>query len=181
MLSSPTPAKVRPDHLDRQAIVYVRQSTLAQVRDNTASTARQYDLVQRARDLGWASEHIAVIDQDQGRSGASVAGRDGFQGLVATVGLGQAGAVLSLEASRLARSSSDWYRLLEICALTETLVIDEDGLYDPGQYNDRLLLGFKATMSEAELHWLRSRLQGGKLEKAQQGTLRVRLPAGLVY
>ncbi len=183
MLSSLTPltAKLRADHLARQALIYVRQSTLAQVRDHTASTARQYDLVGRARDLGWPEEHIVVFDQDQGRSGATAAGRDGFQELVAAVGLGRAGAVLSLEASRLARASSDWYRLLEICALTDTLVIDEDGIYDPGQYNDRLLLGFKGTMSEAELHWLRARLLGGKLEKAQQGTLRVRLPTGLVY
>jgi DNA invertase Pin-like site-specific DNA recombinase len=181
MLTSSLPAKLRPDHLARQAIVYVRQSSLTQVREHTASTARQYDLVERARGLGWAAAQITVIDQDQGRSGASAAGRDGFQGLVATVGLGQAGAVLSLEASRLARASSDWYRLLELCALTDTLVIDEDGIYDPGQYNDRLLLGFKGTMSEAELHWLRARLLGGKLAKAQQGTLRLKLPTGLVY
>jgi DNA invertase Pin-like site-specific DNA recombinase len=178
---TPPAAKLRPDQLARQAMIYVRQSTLAQVRDHTASTTRQYDLVGRARDLGWSEEQIVVIDQDQGRSGATAAGRDGFQELVAAVGLGQAGAVFSLEASRLARASSDWYRLLEICALTDTLVIDEDGIYDPGQYNDRLLLGFKGTMSEAELHWLRARLLGGKLEKAQQGTLRVKLPTGLVY
>jgi DNA invertase Pin-like site-specific DNA recombinase len=112
---------------------------------------------------------------------ASTAGRDGFQSLIVEVGLGHAGAVLSLEVSRLARSSSDWYRLLEICALTNTLVIDEEGVYDPGQYNDRLLLGFKGTMSEAELHWLRSRLLGGKLEKAHHGTLRFRPPAGFVF
>jgi DNA invertase Pin-like site-specific DNA recombinase len=152
-----------------------------QVRTNTASTARQYDLVQRALDLGWMRENIIVIDQDQGCSGASAVGRDGFQALVAEVGLGHAGAVLSLEASRLARANSDWYRLLEICALADTLVIDEEGIYDPSQYNDRLLLGFKGTMSEAELHWLRQRLLGGKLEKAGQGKLRFRLPAGYVY
>jgi DNA invertase Pin-like site-specific DNA recombinase len=180
MLARPIPSKIRPDHLERPALIYVRQSTLFQVRENTASTARQYDLVQRARDLGWAREQITVIDQDQGHSGASMAGRDGFQFLIAEVGLGRAGAVLSLEVSRLARSCSDWYRLLEICALTDTLVIDEEGVYDPGQYNDRLLLGFKGTMSEAELHWLRSRLLGGKLEKAQHGALRFRPPAGLV-
>jgi DNA invertase Pin-like site-specific DNA recombinase len=173
--------KIRPEHLDRPALVYVRQSTLAQVRDHTASTARQYDLVQRARDLGWPREQIQVLDQDQGLSGASPLGRDGFQFLVAEVGLGRAGAVLCLEASRLARSCSDWYRLLELCALADTLVIDEDGVYDPSQYNDRLLLGFKGTMSEAELHWLRQRLLGGKLEKAQNGQLRFRLPTGLVY
>jgi len=181
MLDALTPAKLRPAHLARQALVYVRQSTLAQVRDHTASAARQYDLVRRARELGWPAAQITVLDQDQGRSGASVAERDGFQRLVATVGLGQAGAVLSLEASRLARASSDWHRLLELCALTDTLVIDEDGLYDPGQYNDRLLLGFKGTMSEAELHWLRARRLGGKLAKAHQGALRIKLPTGLVY
>jgi DNA invertase Pin-like site-specific DNA recombinase len=127
-------------------LIYVRQSTLVQVRDNTGSTARQYDLVQRALDLGWPREHIVVIDQDQGHSGASAAGRDGFQFLVAEVGLGHAGAVLSLEASRLARACSDWYRLIEICAIAGTLVIDEEGLYDPNQYNDRLLLGFKGIL-----------------------------------
>lgn len=181
-MSSPlSTAKIRPDHLARTALIYVRQSTLAQVRDNSGSTARQYDLAQRARNLGWAPAQIRVIDQDQGHSGASAVGRDGFQELVAAVGMGHAGAVLSLEASRLARNSSDWYRLIEICALTDTLVVDEDGVYDPGQYNDRLLLGFKGTMSEAELHWLRLRLLGGKVEKAQQGQLRQRLPAGLCY
>jgi DNA invertase Pin-like site-specific DNA recombinase len=180
MFTRPTVNKIRPDHLDRQAFIYVRQSTLFQVRENTASTARQYDLHQRARDLGWPPEHISVIDQDQGQSGASTVGRDGFQLLIAEVGMGRAGAVFSLEVSRLARSCSDWYRLLEICALTDTLVIDEEGVYDPGLYNDRLLLGFKGTMSEAELHWLRSRLQGGKLEKARHGELRFRPPAGLI-
>jgi DNA invertase Pin-like site-specific DNA recombinase len=175
------PTKIRPVHLSRTAMVYVRQSTLAQVREHTASTARQYDLAGRARDLGWTDAQIVVIDHDQGHSGASAVGRDGFQSLVATVGLGQAGAIFSLEASRLARASSDWYRLLELCALTDTLVIDEDGIYDPAQYDDRLLLGFKGTMSEAELHWLRARLLGGKLAKARAGALRVRLPTGLIY
>ncbi len=173
--------EIRPEHLDLLALIYIRQSTLVQVRENIGSKARQYDLVQRALDLGWPQERIVVIDQDQGRSGASAVGRDGFQFLVAEVGLGHAGAVFSLEASRLARSCSDWYRLIEICALTNTLVIDEEGVYDPSQYNDRLLLGFKGTMSEAELHWLRNRLLGGKLEKAQEGKLRVRLPTGLIY
>jgi DNA invertase Pin-like site-specific DNA recombinase len=160
--------KIRPDHLERPAFVYVRQSTLFQVRENTASTARQYDLVQRAENLGWSKPSITVIDQDQGCSGSSAVDRDGFQFLIAQVGLGQAGAVLSLEASRLARSCSDWYRLLEVCALTDTLVIDEDGVYDPSQYADRLLLGILGTMSEAELHWLRNRLLGGKLARAEQ-------------
>ena len=177
-LSSP---KIRPDHLDRQALIYVRQSSPMQVRDHTASTARQYDLAQSADRLGWPKERIRVIDQDQGHSAVSALGRDGFHHLRAEVGLGRAGAVLSLEASRLARSCSDWYRLIEICGLTDTLVIDEDGVYDPTQYNDRLLLGIKGTMSEAELHWIRSRLLGGKLEKARSGQLRFRPPTGLVY
>lgn len=171
--------KITPDHLDRQAFIYVRQSTLTQVRHCTASTARQYALVRRAEDFGWPSQYITIIDQDQGRSGA--AEREGFQHLVAEVGLGHAGAVFCLEASRLARRSSDWHRLLEICALAGTLVIDEEGLYDPGCYNDRLLLGFKGAMSEAELHWLHQRLCGGRLEKARQGQLRFRLPAGYRY
>ena len=181
MVSYDLPTKIRPDHLERRAFIYVRQSTLFQVREHTASTARQYDLAQRARDLGWAPEQITVIDQDQGRSGASTTGRTGFQALSADVGLGPAGAVLSLEGSRLARSSSDWYRLLEMCALTETLVIDEEGVYDPGHYNDRLLLGFKGTLREAELPWLRRRLEGGKRKKAEQGQRRFRPPVGLVF
>ena len=181
MLNRPSSQKIRPDHLDRLAVIYVRQSTLFQVRENTGSTTRQYDLVKRAQDLGWTPAHIQVVDQDQGHSGSSAVGRDGFQWLVAEVGLGHVGAVLSLEVSRLARSCSDWYRLLEICALTDTLVIDDEGVYDPGAHNDRLLLGFKGSMSEAELHWLKSRLQGGKQSKAEQGSLRFRLPIGLVY
>jgi DNA invertase Pin-like site-specific DNA recombinase len=173
--------KIRPDHLDRLAVIYVRQSTLFQVRENTGSSLRQYDLVKRAQDLGWTTASIQVVDQDQGHSGSSALGRDGFQWLVAEVGLGHVGAVLSLEVSRLARNEADWHRLLEICALTDTLVIDEEGIYDPGWHNDRLLLGFKGSLSEAELHWLKSRLLGGKVAKAQQGTLRFRLPIGLVY
>ena len=145
MLTRPVLQKIRPDHLDRFAVIYVRQSTLFQVRENTGSTTRQYDLVKRAQDLGWTPEAIQVVDQDQGHSGSSSVGRDGFQWLVAEVGLGHVGAVLSLEVSRLARSCSDWYRLLEICALSDTLVIDDEGVYDPGAHNDRLLLGFKGT------------------------------------
>jgi DNA invertase Pin-like site-specific DNA recombinase len=129
--------QLRADHLTRPALIYIRQSTLLQVRENTASPARQYQLTKRVQDLGWPEHLIVVIDQDQGQSGASAVGRTGFEYLIAEVGLGRAGAVVSLEASRLARSSSDWYRLIEICALTDTLVIDEDGIYDPGQYNDR--------------------------------------------
>lgn len=147
MLSQPLISKIQPDHLDRDAVIYVRQSSLIQVRDNTASTMRQYDLVQRAVSLGWPRSRVHVIDQDQGHSGSSTVGRDGFQSLVAEVGLKHCGAVFSLEVSRLARSCSDWYHLLEICALSDTLVIDEEGIYDPGHYNDRLLLGLKRPAS----------------------------------
>jgi DNA invertase Pin-like site-specific DNA recombinase len=173
-------SKLRADHLTRPALIYSRQSPLMQVRENTASPARQYQLTQRVRELGWPAQLSVVIDQDQGRAGASAVGRTGFEYLIAEVGLGRAGAVVSLEASRLARSSSDWYRLIEICALTDTLGIDEDGIYDPGQYNDRLLLGFRGTRSEAELHWLHCRLVGGKLEKAPHGPRWVRLTPELL-
>jgi DNA invertase Pin-like site-specific DNA recombinase len=162
-------------------LIYVRQSTPIPVRDHTARTARQYDLARSAQRFGWPDPHIKVIDQDQGHSGASVVGRDGFQYRMAEVCLGHVGAVFSLEASRLARSGSDGYRLIEICSLTNTLVIDEDGVYDPTPYNDRLLLGIKGTMSEAELHGIRSRLLGGKPEKAEAGPLRFRPPTGLVH
>ena len=168
-------------HLSRKALVYVRQYSPAQVREHTGSTTRQYDLVRHALELGWQRDQIEVIDQDQGQSGASSFHRHGFQRLVTATGLHQVGAVFCLEASRLARANSDWYRLLEICALTRTLVIDEDGIYDPGHYNDRLLLGFKGTMSEAELHWLHQRLLGGTRTKAQAGQLRFRLPIGYLY
>jgi DNA invertase Pin-like site-specific DNA recombinase len=173
--------KVQDDHLDRQALIYIRQSTLMQVLKNTGSKIRQYDLDQRALELGWSPERIVVIDEDQGTSGTSFAERNGFERVVAEVGLGRTGAVFCLEASRLARSCSNWYRLIEICALTRTLVVDEEGVYDPGHYNDRLLLGIKGAMSESELHWLHNRLMGGKLAKAQQGELRLPLPTGLVY
>lgn len=176
-----TSSKIRADHLNRQAFIYVRQSSLAQVQTHTGSTARQYDLVKRVLDLGWPQERIVVIDQDQGHSGSSVEGRDGFQHLMTQVGLGLAGAVVSIEVSRLARACSDWYRLLELCALSHTLVVDDESVYDPNQYNDRLLLGFKGTMSEAELHWLSQRMQGGKLAKAEKGELRCQLPVGLSY
>lgn len=176
-----TTHKIQPEHLARLVLIYVRQSSLAQVLNNIGSKARQYNLVQHALDLGWTEEQVVVVDQDQGISGASSAERDGFQFLIAQVGLGRVGAVFSLEASRLSRACSDWHRLIEICALTDTLVIDEEGIYDPSQYNDSLLLGLKGTMGAAELHWLRSRLLGGKLEKARQGKLRLPLPTGLLY
>ena len=134
MLNQMATHKVQGDHLDRQALIYVRQSTLMQVLKNTGSKIRQYDLGQRALELGWPPERIVVIDEDQGTSGTSFAERDGFERVVAEVGLGRTGAVFCLEASRLARSCSNWYRLIEICALTRTLVVDEDGVYDPGQY-----------------------------------------------
>ncbi len=173
--------KVTVRHLARTAFLYVRQSSLRQVLEHTESTARQYALRQRAIALGWPAEQIVVIDCDQGQSGASAVDRAGFQQLVAEVGLGHAGIVLGLEVSRLARSSTDWHRLLELCALSGTLILDEDGLYDPSQFNDRLLLGLKGTMSEAELHVLRARLIGGVLNKARRGELKLRLPIGLAY
>jgi DNA invertase Pin-like site-specific DNA recombinase len=173
--------KVAARHLKRDAYLYVRQSTLRQVVENTESTQRQYALRERAVALGWAPEQVVVIDSDLGQSGASAADRAGFQRLVAEVGLGHVGLVLGLEVSRLARSSADWHQLLEICALTGTLILDEDGLYDPGHFNDRLVLGLKGTMSEAELHVLRARLQGGLLNKARRGELKQPLPIGLVY
>ena len=168
-------SKVKASHLSRKAYLYVRQSTLRQVFENQESTRRQYALRERAVSLGWPSEQIVVIDSDQGCSAASSSDREGFQQLVADVGMGRAGVVLGLEVSRLARNSIDWHRLLEICALTDTLILDEDGLYNPSQYNDRLLLGLKGTMSEAELHTLRARLQGGILAKAQRGEFRLKL------
>ncbi len=167
-------------HLQRNAYLYVRQSTLRQVIENTESTQRQYALRQRAIALGWSEEQIMVIDDDLGESGASTA-REGFRKLVAEVSLGAAGIVMGLEVSRLARNSSDWHRLLEICALSDTLILDEDGLYDPAHFNDRLLLGLKGTMSEAELHVIRARLTGGMLNKAKRGELKMRLPVGFVY
>ena len=174
-------SKVSPDHLRRDAYLYVRQSSLYQVANNTESTRRQYDLRSRAVGLGWPGERVIVIDVDQGHSGASAADREGFQRLVAEVSLGKAGIVLGLECSRLARNNADWHRLLELCSLTNTLICDEDGLYDPGSINDSLLLGLKGTMSQAELHFLRARLQGGLLAKAQRGELALRLPVGFVY
>lgn len=173
--------KVQASHLQRDAYLYVRQSTLRQVLENTESTQRQYALRQHAVALGGPQERIMVMDSDLGQSGASMAGREGFQRLVAEVGMGRAGIVLGLEVSRLARNCTDWHRLLEICALTDTLILDEDGLYDPAHFNDRLLLGLKGTMSEAELHVLRARLRGGILNKARRGELVIRPPVGLVY
>jgi DNA invertase Pin-like site-specific DNA recombinase len=170
--------KVNAGHLKRNAYLYVRQSTIRQVLENTESTKRQYALQQRAIALGWPVEQVVVIDSDLGQSGASAVDREGFQKLVAEVGMGKAGIVLGLEVSRLARNSTDWHRLLEICALADTLILDEDGLYDPAHFNDRLLLGLKGTMSEAELHVIRARLQGGLINKARRGELQCSLPIG---
>jgi len=172
--------KVSAGHLMRLAYLYVRQSTLRQVFENTESTKRQYGLRERAVALGWPLDRIVVIDSDLGQSGAD-SDCENFQKLVAAVSLGEVGVVLGLEVSRLARSSVDWHRLLEICALTDTLILDEDGLYNPAHFNDRLLLGLKGTMSEAELHVLRARLIGGQLAKASRGDLEVELPVGLAY
>jgi DNA invertase Pin-like site-specific DNA recombinase len=172
--------KVTHEHLRRDAYLYVRQSTLKQVLSNTESATRQYALRGRAVALGWDQSQVIVIDTDQGQSGASAADREGFQRLVAEVGIGHAGIVLGLEVSRLARNNTDWHRLLEICALAGTLICDEDGLYDPANFNDRLLLGLKGTMSEAELHFLKARLRGGQLSKARRGELVMPLPVGLV-
>jgi len=173
--------KVGADHLRRDAFLYVRQSSLRQVFENTESTKRQYALRERAVALGWPIERVHVIDSDLGLSGAQARDRDGFQHLVTEVALGHAGIVLGLEVSRLARNNADWHRLLELAAMSRTLILDEDGVYDPASFNDRLLLGLKGTMSEAELHILKSRLQGGILNKARRGELEMPLPVGLVY
>ena len=173
--------KVKATHLERNAYLYIRQSTLRQVFENTESTKRQYALRQKAVALGWPEDHIIVLDNDLGQSGASAVDREGFQRLVTEVSLGRAGIVLGLEVSRLARNSTDWHRLLEICALTDALILDEDGIYDPAHLNDRLLLGLKGTMSEAELHVLRARLHGGILNKARRGELVISPPVGLIY
>jgi DNA invertase Pin-like site-specific DNA recombinase len=173
--------KVQAMHLKRNAYLYIRQSTLKQVIINQESTKRQYDLREKALKLGWNLNDIIIVDDDLGKSGAQSVHRDGFQRLSAEVSMGRVGVVIGLEVSRLARNNADWHRLLEICALTQTLILDEDGIYDPAHFNDRLLLGLKGAMSEAELHIIRSRLQGGILNKAKRGELQVPLPIGFVY
>src|SRR3954465_6893031 len=171
--------KITATHRRRRAVVYVRQSTLGQVERNTESAARQYALRERAIELGWPADSVAVGDEDMGASGATGEGRLGFGELVAEVGLGQVGLILALETSRLARSSADWHRLLDLCALTGTLIADADGVYSPNDFNDRLLLGLKGAMSEAELHLIRARLDGGLRNKAARGELKLPLPVGL--
>lgn len=173
--------KVKACHLQRLALVYVRQSSLAQVEQNRESTRRQYALTERAAALGWPAERISVVDEDLGLSGASTDQRTGFARMTAAVALAHVGVILGLEVSRLARNNADWYRLLDLCALTDTLIGDADGLYHPSHFNDRLLLGLKGTMSEAELHVLRARLDGGIRNKAARGELRRGLPVGFVW
>ena len=173
--------KIGPSHLQRAAFVYIRQSSASQVEHNRESTQRQYALAQRASALGWSEQQISVVDEDLGLSGASTSGRSGFARMTAEVALGHVGIILGLEVSRLARNNSDWYRLLDLCTMTDTLIGDADGVYNPALFNDRLLLGLKGTMSEAELHTLRARLDGGIRNKAARGELRRGLPIGLVW
>ena len=173
--------KVQPTHLQRAAFVYVRQSSAAQVEHHRESTRRQYDLAERARKLGWRADQVTVIDEDLGLSGATTQGRGGFARMTAQVALRRVGILLGLEVSRLARNNADWYRLLDLCSMTDTLIGDADGVYHPSFFNDRLVLGLKGTMSEAELHILRARLDGGIRNKAARGELRRGLPVGLVW
>ena len=173
--------KISSTHLERRAVVYLRQSTPTQVESHRESTQRQYALAERALTLGWDKSQIEVLDNDLGKSGQTTTGREDFHRLMAAVGLGEVGAVLALEASRFSRSQADWHKLLDICALTDTLVIDHDGIYDPNDFNDRVLLGFKGTWSHTELHGMRLRLQGAKLNKAKKGELRCSPPTGYVY
>lgn len=173
--------KVTAEHLRRRACVYVRQSTAAQVQCNRESTQRQYSLTNRAISLGWPRQEIEVVDCDLGISGDAGIQRDGFTRMAAETALGNVGLILSIEVSRVARNNSDWYRLLDLCALTDTLIGDEDGLYHPGNFNDRLLLGLKGTMAEAELHLIRARLNGGIRNKAARGELRRGLPVGYLW
>ena len=173
--------KINPTHLERAAYVYVRQSTAAQVQHNRESTDRQYKLAQRALRLGWSEPKIKIVDEDLARSGSGTTDRHGFALMTAEVALGHVGLILSIEVSRVARNNADWYRLLDLCGVTDTLIGDEDGLYHPGLFNDRLLLGLKGTMAEAELHVIRARLEGGIRNKAARGELRRGLPVGFIW
>ncbi len=174
-------SKIQSHHQQKTAFVYLRQSTMYQVMHNQESTERQYALSQKAIDYGWSPSLVQVLDGDLGRSGSNTAGREDFKTLVAEVSMGKVGAIFVLEASRLSRSSADWNRLLELCSLTQTLIIDQDGCYDPAQFNDQLLLGLKGTMSQAELHLIRARLYGAKINKAKKGELRFPLPVGYIH
>ena len=174
-------SKIAPGHLSRDAYIYVRQSTLTQMRENTESLERQYELADRAMNLGWEPRQVVIVDEDLGRSGAEATARTGFKGLVADFGLGKVGIIFGIEVSRLARNNADWYQLLDLCAMTDTLIADGDGLYHPADFNDRLVLGLKGTMSEAELHLIRHRLTAGLRHKAAKGELRQGLPVGYCY
>jgi len=174
-------SKIRPKHLRRRAIVYLRQSTLRQVVEHAESTARQYALAARAEALGWAKEAVEVIDEDLGQSGATTEARGGFRRLADQVGKGQIGALFALEVSRFARCSADWYQLLDLCGWGDVLIIDEQGIFDPKDPNDRLLLGLKGQMSEAEKHWLKLRMHGAKLSRARRGELPLIPPIGYVW
>jgi DNA invertase Pin-like site-specific DNA recombinase len=181
----PTPPdpKIHTRHLTRRALIYVRQSHPNQVRQHPESARRQYGLADRAQQLGWGPEQITVIDEDQGKTAAGSAaahGRDGFGDLVSAVGLGEVGLILALEVARLARNSAEWYRLLELCAMSGTLIADDATVYDPRLFNDRLLLGLRGTISEVELHCIKERLDGARMSKARRGELSIRLPAGYV-
>jgi DNA invertase Pin-like site-specific DNA recombinase len=175
------PSKIKPAHTARAALVYIRQSSPSQVEHNRESTARQYALADRARELGWSADQIVVVDDDLGISGATADKRSGFTRITTEVALGRVGIILAIEVSRLARNNADWYRLIELCGLTDTLIGDNDGIYHPALFNDRLLLGLKGTMSEAELHIIRARLDGGIRNKAARGELRRGLPVGFVW
>ena len=165
----------------RRAIIYIRQSTERQVLENKESQRRQRDLVERAVDLGWSREQVVQIDEDLGKSGAGIQDRSGFRQMVAEAALGGVGIIIALEVSRVSRSNHDWYHLLDICAVTRTLIADAEGIYDPRAHNDRLLLGLKATMSETELHTLKQRLVEAVRSKAARGEFRCRVPAGFVW
>lgn len=173
--------KIKSSHLSRTAWVYLRQSSPSQVENNRESTDRQYKLKERALSLGWSSKQVTIVDEDLAHSGSGLVDRSGFERLTSSVALGLVGIILSIEVSRLARNNAEWYRLLDLCSVTDTLIGDTDGLYHPGLFNDRLLLGLKGTMSEAELHILRARLDGGIRNKAQRGELRRGLPVGFVW
>ena len=175
------PSKIKTTHIQRAACVYIRQSTPGQVEHNRESTARQYALAEKASQLGWSKDQVVIIDEDLGLSGSSTDKRSGFARLISEVALAHVGIVLGLEVSRLARNNADWYRLLELCGVTDTLIGDNDGVYHPALFNDRLLLGLKGTMSEAELHIIRARLDGGIRNKAARGELRRGLPVGFVW
>ena len=180
MITTRTSGKISKEHLCREAIVYIRQSNPYQVRDNRESGERQYNLVERATALGWPAGSVKTVDEDQGRTGAVADHRHGFKKLLAEISAGQVGIVLALEASRLARSCADWHRLVEICGITKTLLADHTAVYDPRDPNDRLLLGVKGTISEAELFTLRCRLYEGRWNKARRGDLTRSLPVGYV-